>query len=241
MPVQLNGRTSAMEQILNLGVKYNLEIIEDSSQALGSKFKDRAAGTWGRAGVFSFYPAKLIGAFGDAGAIVTNDDMLAADIRLMRDHGRGGHGGEVEKWGMNSRLDTIHAAVLRIKLSHYPEEILYRRGIAAIYNEGLINIPELQIPPGPTEQSPHFDVFQNYEVCSDKRDQLRLWLSNRKVQTVMQWAGKGLHQFPGLGLKKTELPKADSFFKRCVLLPINSSLKHDEAYKIVNYIQDFFK
>jgi len=240
MPVQLNGRTADMERILDLGVKYNLEIIEDSSQALGSKFKGRAAGTWGRAGVFSFYPAKLIGAFGDAGAIVTNDEGLAADIRLLRDHGRGGHGGEVQRWGMNSRLDTLHAAVLRVKLSHYPEEIFYRRKIATIYSDGLSGIPGLLTPPCPTELGPHFDVFQNYEFCCDQREALRKWLSDRRVHTIMQWAGKGLHQFPELGLK-AKVPTADQFFRKCLLLPMNSYITPEEAQSIINYIKGFFK
>jgi len=130
MPVQLNGRTSNMDRVGDVARRHGLQVVEDSSQALGSRFKGRCAGTWGRAGVFSFYPAKLIGAFGDAGAIVTDEDSLAAEMRLLRDHGRSGHGGEVQRWGMNSRLDTMQAAVLRVKLRHYAEEIAHRRAIA---------------------------------------------------------------------------------------------------------------
>lgn len=239
MPVQLNGRTSDMDPIIDLALKYKLEIIEDSSQALGSKFKGRASGTWGRAGVFSFYPAKLIGAFGDAGAVVTNDEKLAANIRLLRDHGRGRHGGEIEQWGMNSRLDTLQAAVLRVKLSHYPQEISHRRQIAAIYKKGLNGIPGLWTPPGPSEKGPHYDVFQNYEICCEQRDALKRWLDNQKIYTIMQWAGKGLHQFPGLRLK-ANVPAADNFFKRCLLLPMNSSVNADEAARVVKSIQMFF-
>ena len=238
MPVQLNGRTADMERVLEVAVRHGLQVIEDSSQALGSRFKGRCAGKWGRAGVFSFYPAKLIGAFGDAGAIVTDDDGLAAEVRLLRDHGRSGHGGEVQRWGMNSRLDTMHAAVLRVKLRHYAEEVSHRRRIAATYEEALSGIPGLWIPPGPTDGGPHYDVFQNYEICAERRDALRSWLEQQGVRTIMQWAGKGLHQFPSLGLR-ADVPRADRFFKRCLLLPMNSSVTLDEAAWIARLVADF--
>jgi len=231
MPVQLNGRTSDMDRVGDVARRHGLQVIEDSSQALGSRFKGRCAGTWGRAGVFSFYPAKLIGAFGDAGAIVTDDDALAAEMRLLRDHGRSGHGGEVQRWGMNSRLDTLHAAVLRVKLRHYAGEIAHRRAIAEVYEQGLRGQPGVQLPPMPGPDEPHFDVFQNYEIQSDRRDALRAWLESQGVRTIMQWAGKGLHQFPALGLR-ANVPKADRFFERCLLLPMNSSLTKEEAARM---------
>ena len=238
MPVQLNGRTANMEQVLAVAARHGLQVIEDSSQALGSRFKGRCAGTWGRAGVFSFYPAKLIGAFGDAGAIVTDDDDLAAEVRLLRDHGRSGHGGEVQRWGMNSRLDTVHAAVLRVKLRHYGEEVAHRRRVAAIYSQALAGIPGLWIPPGPADSDAHYDVFQNYEIQSDRRDALRAWLESRGVQTIMQWAGKGLHQFPALGLQAL-VPQSDRFFQRCLLLPMNSAVTLEEAAWVVKLVREF--
>jgi dTDP-4-amino-4,6-dideoxygalactose transaminase len=238
MPVQLNGRTADMEQVLEIAARHGLQVIEDSSQALGSRFKGRSAGTWGRAGVFSFYPAKLIGAFGDAGAIVTDDDELAAEMRLLRDHGRSGHGGEVQRWGMNSRLDTLHAAVLRVKLRHYASEVSHRRSIAAIYEQGLSGISELRTPPGPVDDGPHFDVFQNYEIVVERRDALRTWLETQGVRTIMQWAGKGLHQFPSLGLSAV-VPNADRFFRGSLLLPMNSSVTAEEARRVTELVRQF--
>ena len=238
MPVQLNGRTADMHGVLELARRHGLQVIEDSSQALGSRFAERFAGTWGRAGVFSFYPAKLIGAFGDAGAIVTDDDALAGEMRLLRDHGRSGHGGEVQRWGMNSRLDTLHAAVLRVKLAHYAEEIAHRRRIAGIYHEALHAVSQLQLPPGPEADARHFDVFQNYELQTDRRDELRSWLEARGVRTIMQWAGKALHQFPALGLR-AHVPRADRFFERCLLLPMNSSVTTAEASWVARLVTEF--
>jgi len=239
MPVQLNGRTANMEQVLAVAARHGLQVIEDSSQALGSRFKGRCAGTWGRAGVFSFYPAKLIGAFGDAGVIITDDDGLATEVRLLRDHGRPGHGGEVQRWGMNSRLDTMHAAVLRVKLRHYAEEVAHRRRVAEIYTADLSGIPGLWIPPGPVNGGDHYDVFQNYEIRAERREALRAWLEQRGVHTIMQWAGKGLHQFPALGLR-AHVPAADRFFKECLLLPMNSSVTDDEARHVAETVKCFF-
>lgn len=238
MPVQLNGRTSNMDRVGDVARRHGLQVVEDSSQALGSRFKGRCAGTWGRAGVFSFYPAKLIGAFGDAGAIVTDEDSLAAEMRLLRDHGRSGHGGEVQRWGMNSRLDTMQAAVLRVKLRHYAEEIAHRRAIAEVYEQALRGLPGLQLPPFPRANEPHFDVFQNYEIQSDRRDALKASLESQGVRTIMQWAGKGLHQFPALGLP-ADVPCANRFFQRCLLLPMNSSVTREEAAWVAQRVAEF--
>ena len=114
MPVQLNGRTADMDKIVNIADRYNLKIIEDSAQALGSKFRNRFAGTFGSAGTCSFYPSKTLGCFGDGGAVITNDDDVADHVKLLRDHGRSMNG-EVIEWGYNSRLDNLQAAILNYK------------------------------------------------------------------------------------------------------------------------------
>jgi len=160
-------------------------------------------------------------------------------VRLLRDHGRSGHGGEVQRWGMNSRLDTMHAAVLRVKLRHYADEVAHRRRVAEVYTAALTGIPGLWIPPGPVEDSAHHDVFQNYEIRVERRDELRDWLERRGVRTIMQWAGKGLHQFPALGLQ-AHVPAADRFFKECLLLPMNSSLTDDEVIYVAQATRLFF-
>ena len=110
MPVQLNGRTCKMEKIISLAEKYHLTIIEDSAQGLGSTYRGKQAGTFGLAGVFSFYPAKILGTFGDGGMIITNDDTFAEKCFKFRDHGRSNL--DCEMWGRNSRLHNLHAAFL---------------------------------------------------------------------------------------------------------------------------------
>jgi dTDP-4-amino-4,6-dideoxygalactose transaminase len=172
MPVQLNGRTCDMDAIQAIAAKHNLLIVEDAAQALGSSFKGRKAGTFGIAAAFSFYPAKILGCFGDGGAVVTDDADVARKISLLRDHGRNEHG-EVEMWGFNSRLDNLQAAILMAQFRDYDEIVTRRRSIASLYHSLLSDVEQLVLPPGPDEAGGHFDVFQNYEIEADRRDELR--------------------------------------------------------------------
>ena len=240
MPVQLNGRVCNMDPIMALAAKHRLLVIEDSSQGLGAKFKGRCAGTFGLAGVFSFYPAKVLGCFGDGGMVVTNDDALAAKIRLLRDHGRGGHGGAVEMWSRNSRLDNLHATIMLVKMLIYPQEIERRRALAARYQKGLQGIAELTLPPAPDASPDHFDIYQNYEIEADRRDELRAHLETNGVKTIIQWGGKAVHQFTNLGFNY-QLPRTERLFTRCFLLPLNTALTDAEVDYICAQIRAFYR
>lgn len=232
MPVQLNGRTANMDEIAGIAREHGLFIVEDSCQALGSKFKGRCAGTFGIAGAFSFYPSKTLGCFGDGGAVITDDDAMADRIRTLRDHGRG-HDGNVSAWGYNSRLDNVQAAILRIKLRRYDEYVARRRAIASLYQQRLQDCSALLLPPAPGSEADHFDIFQNYEIEADDRDGLRAHLESRGVKTIIQWGGKVLHQFPKLNLGEP-LPYAERMSQRFMLLPLNTALSDDD----VNYVCD---
>ena len=122
MPTQLNGRCANMDALRKLVNDNNLLLTEDSAQGLGAMYGDEYAGTFGSFGTLSFYPAKLIGCFGDGGAIMTNDDILAQKLIAMRDHGRD-ENGEVKMWGTNSRLDNLQAAFLSLRLKHFSEDV----------------------------------------------------------------------------------------------------------------------
>ncbi len=238
MPVQINGRTCDMDALQALADKHDLMIVEDAAQGLGSKFKDRCAGTFGKFGTISFYPAKLLGCFGDGGAIVTNDDEIARKIILLKDHGRN-EDGRVVAWGYNSRLDNIQAAVLDHKLKDYPQAIDRRRAIAARYQTGLGDLPELALPQSPSSDKRHFDVYQNYELEADRRDELRAYLDSHGIKTIIQWAGTPVHQFKELGFT-VDLPKTDQFFRRCMMLPMNTAVTDDEVDYIVKTIHSFY-
>ncbi len=239
LPVQLNGRTANMDGVESLARQYSLKIVEDSCQALGSKFKGRFAGTCGVAGTCSFYPSKTLGCFGDGGAVFTNDDGAAEFMRLLRDHGRA-HTGDVVAWGYNSRLDNLQAAVLNFKLSRYDAEVSRRREIAARYEENLRGLPGLVLPPGPDADVNHFDIYQNYEVESDQRDALRAHLDAAGVKTVIQWGGKTIHQFPKLELN-SDLPRTQKLTERFFLLPMNTSLADDDIDYVCEQIQRFYQ
>jgi dTDP-4-amino-4,6-dideoxygalactose transaminase len=238
MPVQLNGRTADMDRIAKIAERHGHFIIEDSAQALGSKFRGRCAGTFGRAGVFSFYPAKLLGCFGDGGAVVTDDDAIAERVLLLRDHGRSSTG-DVVRWGFNSRLDNLQAAILDLQLRGYAKIIEHRRKLAAGYEELLGDVSELHLPPAPDEDPDHFDVYQNYEIEADNRDALRAHLSAAGVGTILQWGGKAVHQFAGLGFR-VRLPKTDRIFQRCLMLPMNMTVTLDDVEYIALQIRKFY-
>jgi dTDP-4-amino-4,6-dideoxygalactose transaminase len=120
MPTQLNGRTADMEALGKIAEKYDLTIVEDAAQALGSKFHGIGAGNFGAAGTLSFYPAKSLGCFGDGGAILCNDPAVHETATILRDHGRNARTNRVEQWGYNSRLDNVQAAILQFKLQQFP-------------------------------------------------------------------------------------------------------------------------
>ena len=239
MPVQLNGRTADMDRICDIARRHGLFIVEDSCQALGSKYRGRFAGSFGIAGSISFYPSKTLGAFGDAGAIVTDDDDIAERLKVLRDHGRGSDG-LVGQWGFNSRLDNVHAAILNIKLKRYDEYISKRRHLAGIYDQRLRGIPQLLLPPAPDADPDHFDIFQNYEIEAERRDALRQHLESRGVKTILQWGGHTIHQFPALGLR-SDCRYTEAMTKKFLLLPMNTSLSEDDVNYICDVISAFYR
>lgn len=239
MPTQLNGRTADMDRLQAIASKQGLLIIEDAAQALGSKFKGKCAGTFGFAGSISLYPAKVLGCFGDGGLLFTNDDHTYTALKQLRDHGRNDDG-LVVRWGMNSRLDNLQAAVLLTKLKIYPQEMERRRQLARLYHEGLKDLEDMTLPPGPDNDPNHFDIYQNYEVESGRRDALREHLTAQGVRTIIQWAGTPVHQFKDLGLPKFHLHATDRLFQRCFLLPMNTSMTDSEVAYICGVIRKFY-
>jgi dTDP-4-amino-4,6-dideoxygalactose transaminase len=239
MPVQLNGRTADMARLEAVANEHGVRIIEDAAQALGSKFRGRYAGTFGSAGTFSFYPAKVLGCFGDGGAIVTNDDAIGARLALLRDHGRNADG-EVVAWGMNSRLDNIQAAILDFKLKTFDRDLERRRQVASLYDAGLGDVPELTLPPAPNSDPDHHDIFQNYEIEADDRDGLKKHLQDAGVRTIIQFGGKAVHQYRGLGFEGVKLPITERLYTRALLLPMNTTLSDEDISYIVDQMRVFY-
>lgn len=238
MPVQLNGRTADMDPIMELVHEHGLILVEDSCQALGSSFKGKFAGTFGSAGAFSFYPSKTLGCFGDGGALITNNDDVAEIARALRDHGRGSQG-DVRLFGYNSRLDNLQAAVLLYKLRTYDDDIARRRALAGIYEERLASLEVLRLPPAPDADGRHFDIYQNYEIEAENRDDLREHLAARNVGTILQWGGRTLQQFPALEMRGN-VPDTDAVTERFLMLPMNTSLSDDDVHYVCDCIEKFY-
>ncbi|WP_035968899.1 DegT/DnrJ/EryC1/StrS aminotransferase family protein [Bradyrhizobium sp. WSM1417] len=239
MPVQLNGRVANMDAICEVAAKHGLKVIEDSCQALGAKFRGKQAGRFGAVGAFSFYPSKTLGCFGDGGAIITDDDSIADNARMLRDHGRG-KSGKVEAWGYNSRLDNIQAALLNVKFRYYDKEVERRRSIARQYHERLKTIEKLRLPPPPDSEPDHYDIFQNYEIEAEDRDELKAYLQDRGVGTIIQWGGYTIHQFEKLGLSGN-VPYTESMTQRYLLLPMNVSVDDEAVAYISSAIAEFYR
>jgi len=240
MPVHLNGRLCDMSRLMTIAEKYNLLVIEDAAQALGGSFKGAKGGAFGLAGCFSFYPAKLLGAYGDAGAVVTNSEEIAERVRRLRDHGRMANG-DISGWSFNCRLDNLHAAILDLKLKQVPAWIERRRRIALIYHEHLSDLSQLLLPPPPFANEVYFDVFQNYEIEAEDRDRLKLYLEVSGIETMIPWGGKGVHQFKALGLTNFQLPRTELMFQRALMLPIHCELTDEQLIYVAETICKFYE
>jgi dTDP-4-amino-4,6-dideoxygalactose transaminase len=239
MPTQLNGTTCDMDALVALADDNNLKIVEDSAQGLGSTFKGRHAGTFGLGGCISFYPAKNLGCLGDGGVVFLQDEGARNQFLRMRDHGRDPLTGDVVLWGRNSRLDNLQAAFLNYLLERYPETVSRRREVAALYESLLSGLDQVQRPPAPDADSSRFDVFQNYEVRCERRDELRSYLSSQGVGTLVQWGGKAVHQFESLGFTQ-ELPATDRLMSEILLLPISQYVSDQEVRYVAASIRSFY-
>jgi len=222
IPVYLNGRMCDIDRLLEICQKYNLIIIEDSAQALGGRFKGKKAGSIGLSGCFSFYPAKILGCFGDGGAVITNNPEIAEKIRLLRDHGQKTKT-EILGYGWNSRLDNLQAAVLNVKIKYLPQWIERRREIARIYQKELSEIEKIKLPPGPDSDENYFDVFQNYVLRAQKRDELFNFLKENGVETLI----------------KDPIP--NHWQKEVISLPMYPELTDEQIYYTISVVKKFYQ
>ncbi len=239
IPVHLNGRVCSMGALTSVARRHGLAVVEDAAQALGASYDGTKGGAFGAVGCFSFYPAKLLGAFGDAGAVVTNDKGIAERVRRLRDHGRTPDG-DIAEWSFNCRMDNLHAAILDLKLRFVPEWIARRRELAQLYHHGLSSIPQLRLPPPPATEGPYFDTYQNYEIEAERRDLLVNHLKERGVEVLIPWGGKGVHQWRNLGLSHFKLPRTEQMFERVLMLPMHNELTNEHMRYVVDVIQEFY-
>ena len=235
--VHYNGRMCEMDKIMEIAAKHNLFVIEDSAQALGATYNNKKAGSFGTAGCFSFYPAKILGTAGDGGAVCTNDEQIAEKARLLRGHGIKGKT-EIVLYGFTSRLDNLQAAILNVKLPYLGDWIIKRREIAKRYQEGLGDLKEVKTPP-PPEEIPNFDVYQNYVLKAKKRNELYNYLKEQSVETLIKDPVAN-HKHPGLGLENFSLPYTEQLADQVISLPMYPELTNEQVDYVIKTVKEFY-
>ncbi|MDI6786357.1 MAG: DegT/DnrJ/EryC1/StrS family aminotransferase [bacterium] len=238
IPVHLYGQPADMTPIMELAKKYNLFVMEDAAQAIGAEYKGKKVGSMGHVGALSFFPAKNLGCYGDGGMILTNDDELNQKLRMLRVHGSAIR--YVHKYiGTNARLDTIQAAILRVKLRYLDEWTEKRRNKANIYSN-LLNHPEIKTP---YVESHNYHVYNQYTIRVKNRDSLKSKLLEEGIPTAIHYPIP-LHlqeAFSYLKYKEESFPESEAAAKEVLSLPMYPELKEDCVDTIVNLILKHIK
>lgn len=229
----LFGKTCRMDEIGGFATEHGLRLVEDCAQSHGAKLAEQMTGTFGDAGCFSFYPTKNLGALGDAGAVVTNDDTLADRLRHTRNYG------SKQKYvneyvGVNSRLDEMQAAMLRVKLRHLDSMTAHKRSLAAVYFEQLPQWLTL-----PRRREDEYDVFHIFGVKHPRRDELRAWLLARGIKTEIHYPIAPHRQKAMLGILSGDYPIADILHATELSLPISVGHKEEDVRQICDVLARF--
>jgi len=238
LPVHLYGHPCDMEPLLEICRKHRLPLVEDAAQAQGAKYRGKTVGTFGVMSEFSFYPGKNLGACGEGGALVTNNEAYAARARSLREHGqtqRYYH----DEVGYNYRMEGIQGAVLEVKLRHLDRWTQERRRVAHRYHELLADTP-LQLP---KEADYAESVYHLYAVRHPRRDDLKKHLESQKVGCALHYP-LPLHLqkcYASLGHRKGDFPVAEKAAQECLSLPIYPELEDKQIQRVVTVIRDFFK
>ncbi len=246
VPVHLFGQCAGMEKLLQLAKDNNLYIIEDSAQAIGAKYtfndgSTRQAGTMGDIGTTSFFPSKNLGCYGDGGAIFTNNDELAKRIKMMTNHGQSKKY-QHDVIGVNSRLDSIQAAVLNIKLKHLDSYCDARNSVAELYDSSLKDINGLSIPIRVSNSS---HVFHQYtlKIKNGKRNELKYFLQEKGIPSMIYYPFP-LHfqkAYQSNKFPKGSLPVSEKLCEEVLSLPIHTEMTYEMQNFIINTIKEFFR
>ena len=238
LPVDLYGQPCDLVQIKEICKRHGLALIEDSAQAHGAFLNGRKLGTYGDIGCFSFYPTKNLGAFGDGGAIVTNNKKIDKIFRELRDYGQESKYVHI-RYGLNSRLDELHAALLSEKLKHLDEDNKVRREIAKRYVSNLVGVDGIQIVLPEKLGDSNFHLFV---ITTDKRDELQKFLKDQRVPSLVHYP-LTIPQQPvikKLGIKVPGLFKSERFVKRVLSLPCHPFMTLTEVDYVSGVIKKFF-
>lgn len=243
LPVHFHGKVCNMDKILELAKKYNLYVVEDAAQALGSSYKGKMAGSFGELGCFSFNTPKLLGGYGDGGGIVTNDRELTEKLYLLRNHWNMAQTSvriddfptpEIVQWAWKSRIDNINAALLNVKWKYYDQFLARRKQIAKLYINGLKDLP-IKLPTYREE-----DVIQEFIIrVTEKRQEFKEFMDSKGVELLIRETTPN-HKVKDLGLEHFNLPITESISKDACRLPCYPELTNEELRYIIASIQEFF-
>lgn len=239
IPVHLYGHPAELTPILEIAHRHGVPVIEDAAQAHGAEYRGRRVGAWGHAACFSFYPTKNLGAFGDAGAVVTNDDRIALTVRKLRDHG------SLKKYehdliGYNSRLDALQAAVLRVKLKYLDQWNEMRRENARVYDNSLSEVPGI-VMPLTLDESKHVYHLYVIRVERGSRDDLQQYLRVRGIQTSIHYP-EPLHRTAPLGhlrYQEGDFPVAEMCAKAILSLPMYPGLEKRLIEYVARHVRNY--
>jgi dTDP-4-amino-4,6-dideoxygalactose transaminase len=234
MPVHLYGQAVEMKKIWELAKKYNLKIIEDSAQAHGAFFQNKRTGSLGDASGFSFYPGKNLGALGDAGAVTTDDDLLAETVRAIANYGSQKKYVNMYK-GVNSRLDEIQAGFLDVKLQNLDEDTRKRRAVAAYYLENITN-KKIVLPHVKNENS---HVWHLFVIRTDERDRLQKYLSDKGIQTIIHYPVPPHHQGAYKEFSSLVLPVTQKIHQEVLSLPISPVISIEDVKSVTRAVNEF--
>ncbi len=243
VPVHLYGHAAPIDEIMTIANKHNLIVIEDNAQAIGgdyySKNGKKKTGTVGHIGTTSFFPSKNLGAYGDGGAIFTNDDSLADKMKMIANHGQRKRY-YYEMVGCNSRLDTVQAAVLNIKLKHLDEYIKARQSVADFYDRSFAGHSKITTPHRASYCS---HVFHQYTLVLNEvdRDGLNAFLAEQKIPSMIYYPVPGHHQqmFAHYDTAKVSLPVTDWLTERVISLPIHTEMDHEQLNLITSKVLEY--
>lgn len=237
IPVHLSGIMADMPQIMKIAEKYDLAVIEDTCQSLGSSINGKGAGSWGLTGCWSFYPFKILGGYGDGGAITTDDPDVALFARRMRFNGEDRETGEYHGHGFTCLLDNLQAAFLDVKLRHLPKWIERRKDIAEKYRKGLSDLPDLMLP---HYDKPGFDhIYQNYTVRAKQGNDFSEYLKKNGIEVLTQFR-KPYYKHKMLNLEDCGFPETEVLSREVCSLPMNVELTDDEVDYVIETVRKFY-
>ncbi|WPC40586.1 DegT/DnrJ/EryC1/StrS family aminotransferase [Clostridium sp. JS66] len=244
IPIHLFSQMANMDKIMEVASKHNVRVLEDAAEAFGMRWKGngteyRHSGTIGDLGVFSFFPTKTLGAYGDAGMIITNDDNLANKAKMFRVHGASKKY-HYDYIGYNSRLDSMQASVLLVKLKYIDEAIKKRETVANWYREKLADCEYIKTPVVKGDQKP---VYYAFNTLAEKRDELASFLKENEIGTSIYYPIP-LHLqkcFSYLGYKKGDFPIAEKLCQKVLALPIYPEIKEEEVDFVCETIKKFYR